>query len=123
MASMQKEVEKKISGGANGFVFELLGNNSVRNEQYDSTKSLPFKSFGKFNHGGKIVISPEDALRRTVCFILPVLHPTTNKPCVIVPPLLRYLFGHWCNDAGHCTDASVQDFDSSNLRISSKYVQ
>jgi hypothetical protein len=37
------------------FVFDLLGNSSVRFEQFDGTTSLPFKINGKFHLAGKIV--------------------------------------------------------------------
>jgi hypothetical protein len=86
------------------FVFDLFGNSSVRFEQFDGTTSLPFRSNGKYHLGGKVVVTPPEIFRRVVENVLPVLKAKGSKPCLILPPLPRYLFAGCCSDRGHCSN-------------------
>jgi hypothetical protein len=88
-----------------GLVFDILGNSSVRYEQFDGTTSLPFNSDGKYHLGGKVVITPTDVFKKVVSNVLPIFKAKGKKPCVIVPPLPRYLFSRCCRDKNHCTNA------------------
>jgi lysophospholipase L1-like esterase len=92
------------------FVFDLLGNSSIRFEQADGTTALPFKSNGRYHLGGDVVVTPPDIFTELVKRIIPLLKATGNKPSVIIPPLPRYLFARCCNDTEHCTNAAVPDF-------------
>jgi hypothetical protein len=88
-----------------GFVFDILGNSSVRYEQFDGTTSLPFRSDGKYHLGGRVVITPPDVLKKIVNNVVPIFRAKGKKPCVIIPPLPRYLFLRCCSEENHCTNA------------------
>jgi hypothetical protein len=88
------------------YVFDLLGNSSVRFEQADGTTALPFKSNGRYHLGGDVVVTPPDIFSEVVKKVIPLLKSIGNKPSVIIPPLPRYLFARCCNDTDHCTNAS-----------------
>jgi hypothetical protein len=62
---MVSTVEEAAKNSA-AFVFDLLGNGSVRFEQFDGTTSLPFKSNGKFNLAGKVVVTPPEIFKKVV---------------------------------------------------------
>jgi hypothetical protein len=51
------QTQKNVQDGAAAFVFDILGNTSVRFEQFDGSTALPYKSDGRFYLGGKTVIS------------------------------------------------------------------
>ncbi len=90
-----KKLEDAIRAKANeneAFVFDLLGNSSVRFEQEDGTTALPFKSNGRFHLGGNVVVTPPDTFKGVVNKVLPIISAKGNKPCVIITPLPRYLF-------------------------------
>jgi hypothetical protein len=89
------EVEAAAPATA-AFVFDLLGNSSVRFEQYDGTMALPFKSNGKFHLGGKIVTTPMAVFRQIIDSVIPIIKAKGAKPAVIIPPLPRYLFSRCC---------------------------
>jgi hypothetical protein len=111
----KKIVEESVSNGAAGFVFDLLGNSSVRFEQIDGSTSLPFKAQGKFHLGGKIVVSPPEIFRKSVEAIKPILLAAKGTPSVIVPPLPRYIFATCCNDDSHCINAWDEPFREETL--------
>jgi hypothetical protein len=67
---MQQEIEDKTNDST-AFVFDLLGNSSLRFEQFDETTALPFKSTGQFHFGGRVVITPPDVFKRLVDNIVP----------------------------------------------------
>ncbi len=46
---------------------------------------------------------------------MPVLRAAKGRPCVIIPPLPRYLFARCCDDAGHCTNFDQSDFAQNLL--------
>ncbi len=46
---------------------------------------------------------------------MPILWATNGKPCVIIPPLPRYLFACCCDDTGHCTNFDQSDFAQNLL--------
>jgi lysophospholipase L1-like esterase len=104
-------VEEKAKNSV-AFVFDLLGNSSVRFEQFDGTTSLPFKINGKYHLAGKVVITPSEIFKKTVQVIAPIIQAKGSKPCIIVPPLPRYLFARCCSDGGHCTNANDADYKS-----------
>jgi hypothetical protein len=97
------------------FVFDLLGNSSVRFEQYDGTTALPFKINGKFHLGGKIVTTPLAVFRQIIDSFMPIIKAKGVKPAVIIPPLPRYLFTRCCSDADHCTNANEENFSAKLL--------
>jgi hypothetical protein len=92
------------------FVFDLLGNSSVRFEQIDGSTSLPFKSQGKFHLGGNVVVSPADIFKKSITAVIPILLEKKEIPCVVVPPIPRYMFSRCCNDPAHCTNANQSDY-------------
>jgi hypothetical protein len=97
------------------FVFDIFGNGSVRFEQFDGTYSLPFKSHGTYHLGGKVVTTPPTTFKKLVENVLPVLKAKGDKPCIVIPPLPRYLFSRCCSDKGHCTNAADPEFPSEML--------
>ncbi len=108
---MAATVEEKATNSA-AFVFDLLGNSSVRFEQFDGTTSLPFKSNGKYHLAGKVVTTPPEIFKKVVQKIPPIIQAKGNKPCIVMPPLPRYLFAGCCSDSGHCTNANDSDYQS-----------
>jgi hypothetical protein len=108
-------MEKK-SHEVKAFVFDLLGNSSVRFEQFDGTASLPYKSEGKFHLGGKIVITPLDTFKRIVENVLPIIRAKGTKPAVIIPPLPRHLFARCCSDPDHCNNVGETSFQKDLLQ-------
>ncbi len=97
------------------FVFDLLGNSSIRFEQFDGTSSLPFFSNGKHHLGGRVLVTPPDVFKKLVENVIPVIKEKGDKPCVILPPLPRYLFASCCNDPGHCSNRRESNFHSNLL--------
>jgi hypothetical protein len=61
VANLASEVQHKCKS-TTAFVFNILGNGSVRFEQYDGTYALPFKSQGSYHLGGKVVTTPPPPL-------------------------------------------------------------
>jgi hypothetical protein len=105
-----REQLETIATDSVGIVFDLLGNSSVRYEQFDGTTALPFKSNGRFHFGGKVVTTPSDIFKKVVENVIPIFKTKGNTPCVIIPPLPRYLFSRCCNDESHCTNAKEENF-------------
>jgi hypothetical protein len=113
-----KKLEDAISEKASeteAFVFDLLGNSSIRFEQEDGTTALPFKSNGRFHLGGSVVVTPPDTFKGVVNKVFRIISSKGNKPCVIIPPLPRYLFARCCNDPDHCTNATDTNFSRKLL--------
>jgi hypothetical protein len=115
IARLAAVVENRVKEGAKAFVFDLLGNSSVRYEQFDGTTSLPYKSEGKFHFAGDIVVSPDKIYQKTVESIVPILTARQSVPCVIIPPLPRYLFAKCCSDTSHCTNWNSDGFPAETL--------
>jgi hypothetical protein len=63
------------------FIFDFLGNTSVRYEQFDGSTSLLLKSQGKFHLGGDVVVCSTDLFQKTVMAILPILREKGDAPC------------------------------------------
>ncbi len=110
IARLVAEVKQRVKDGAKAFVFDLLGNSSVRYEQFDGTTSLPYKSEGKFHLAGNVVISPDNIFQKTVESIVPILNARQTVPSVIIPLLPRYLFARCCGDSSHCTNWNTDNF-------------
>jgi lysophospholipase L1-like esterase len=110
IVAMRDNVRAHAAQHANAFVFDLLGNSSVRFEQFDGSTSLPFKSQGRFHLGGKVIASPPDIFKKTISAIIPILLEKKDTPCVVVPPIPRYLFSRCCSDSRHCTNANEADY-------------
>jgi hypothetical protein len=87
----------------------------VRFEQFDGTTALPYKSNGKYHLAGKVVVTPTEIFRKVVQGITPIIHAKGNKPCIVLPPLPRYLFAQCCNDSSHCTNAKDADFQATMM--------
>ncbi len=115
IAGLCAEVEKGVKEGAKAFVFDLLGNSAIRYEQYDSTASLPYKSQGRFHLQGNVVISPPVVFQKTIDSIVPILTARQQVPCLIIPPIPRYLFARCCDDPAHCTNWNVDSFPAELL--------
>ncbi len=115
VTTLKDGVGKQLTQNARGFVFDLFGNTSVRFEQFDSSTALPYNSNGKYHLGGEVVVSPPDVFRKTVETILTILVAKGEAPCVIVPPIPRYLFSRCCDDPGHCTNANNADYSEKLL--------
>ncbi len=78
----------------------------MRYEQFDGTTLLPLRSDGKYHLGGKVVITTPEVFKRVVNNVAPIFKAKGNKPCVIVPPLPRYLFSRCCGEVNHCTNVT-----------------
>jgi hypothetical protein len=115
IVAVRDNVRVHVAQHVSAFVFDLLGNSLVRFEQFDGSLSLPYKSQGKFHLGGKVVVSPPDVFKKTVSAIIPILLEKKDIPCIVVPPLPRYLFSRCCNDPSHCTNADEVDFRETML--------
>jgi hypothetical protein len=63
----------------------------------------------------EVTSTPIGTLKKVIEHVLPILKAKGNKPCIIVPPLPRYLFLRCCNDKGHCTNANENDFPEKLL--------
>jgi hypothetical protein len=107
--NMISSVESKAADSA-AFVFYLFGNSSVRFEQFDGTCALPFKSNGKFHLAGKVIVTPSETFKKIVENTVSIIKAAGHKPCVILPPLPRYLFARCCSDENHCTNANDKEF-------------
>jgi hypothetical protein len=103
---------RKNAPDTDAFIFDLLGNSSVRFEQFDGTSSLPFFSNGKHHLGGKVVTTPPDIFKNLVENVIPIIKEKGSKPCVVLPPLPRYLFAGCCNDPGHCSNRRENNFQT-----------
>jgi hypothetical protein len=112
---LKESVLKQKSQNVTAFVFDLFGNTSVRFEQFDGSTALPFKSHGKYHLGGDVVVSPQDVFKKTVEAILPILLAKGDTPCVLIPPIPRYLLSRCCDDIGHCTDAKKDTYQENLL--------
>jgi hypothetical protein len=112
---LKESVLKQKAQNVSAFVFDLFGNTSVRFEQFDGSTALPFKSHGKYHLGGDVVVSPQDVFKKTVDAILPILSAKGDTPCVLIPPLPRYLFASCCDDLSHCTNAKNDKYQENLL--------
>jgi hypothetical protein len=56
------------------------------------------------------VVTPTEIFRKVVQAITPIIQAKGNKPCIVLPPLPRYLFARCCSDSNHCTNAKDPDF-------------
>ncbi len=106
-------IVKELAPTASMFVFDLLGNSSIRFEQVDGTTALPFRSNGKYHLGGKVVTAPADIFRRVVENVIPVIKEKGSKPCVIIPPLPWYLFARCCSNTEHCINMHEKDYQGT----------
>ncbi len=79
------------------------------------TTAMPFKSNGCFHLGGNVVVAPPVIFKEVINKVLPILAAKGDKPCVIIPPLPRFLFARCCNDPDHCTSATDKDFSETML--------
>jgi hypothetical protein len=111
---MVSVVEEKSKSSA-AFVFDLFGNSSVRFEQFDGTTALPYKSNGKYHLAGKAVVTPTETFKKVVQAIAPIILAKGTKPCIVLPPLPRYLFAQCCSDKSHCTNAKDAEFPATMM--------
>jgi lysophospholipase L1-like esterase len=109
-------IVKSLAPTATMFVFDLFGNSSIRFEQFDGTTALPFRMNGKYHLGGKIVTAPAEIFKRVIENVIPVIREKGNKPCVIIPPLPRYLFARCCSSPDHCTNMHEKNFQETLMR-------
>jgi hypothetical protein len=114
IAKMQRTIGSDTSLGS-AYVFDLLGNSSLRYEQFDGTTALPFKMGGRFHFGGKVVTTPPEIFKKTVESIVPIIMKKGGNPGVIIPPLPRGLFSRCCKDDGHCTNVNDENFAAELL--------
>jgi hypothetical protein len=115
ISDLKAKIAGHFSQNVTGFVFDLFGNTSVRFEQFDGSTALPYKSNGKYHLGGDVVVSPQTVFSKTVESILPIFSAKGNKPCVVIPPIPRYLFSRCCDDNSHCTNANGDRYQENLL--------
>ncbi len=65
--------------------------------------------------GGSRAISRGAAPGRWPPGVLPIFKAKGQNACIIIPPLARYIFSRYCNDASHCTNADEKDFPEKLL--------
>jgi hypothetical protein len=46
---------------------------------------------------------------------MPILWAKKDTPCVIIPPIPRYLFARCCGDTSHCTNAGDPGYSTHLL--------
>jgi hypothetical protein len=44
-----------------------------------------------------------------------ILQAPGNTPCVVIPPMPRFLFVRCCSDTSHCTNANEQNYEETLL--------
>jgi hypothetical protein len=57
-----------------------------------------------------VVTTPNDIFKKVVENVILIFKTKGNRPCVIIPPLPRYLFSRCCNDESHCINAKEENF-------------
>jgi hypothetical protein len=98
------EVRKMTEQGCSAIVLDLYGNSSVHFTQFDGTTALPFKSGGSFHLNGEVVACPITILKNIVKSTIPIFDAVGKTPCIVIPPLPRYIFASCCNDPEHCAN-------------------
>jgi hypothetical protein len=119
ITKLQQDIDNRAKDST-AFVFDRLGNSSLRFEQYVWTTSFPFKSNGHYNCGGRVVITPPDVFKKLVENIVPVIKKKGNRPCVIMPPLPRGLSSRCCNNDNRCSNANDKDYQ---VRLLSGFIK
>jgi hypothetical protein len=59
------------------------------------------------------VTAPADIFRRVVENVIPVIKEKGSKPCLIIPPLPRYLFARCCSNTEHCINMHEKDYQET----------
>jgi hypothetical protein len=94
------------------FVFDLFGNIGTRYEQFDGSTAHPFQSLDISIWMERLSLRPFQNNRQpTPSF----MQNRTPAPCVVIPPMSRWLFTRCCNDPSQCTKAGAEDFEQHLL--------
>ncbi len=104
IAEMSSGVRAMMEQGCSAVIFYLYRNSSVRFTQFDGTTALPFKSGGRFHLNGDVVACPVMTFKGIVKSTIPILNAAGNTPCIVIPPLPKYIFAGCCSDPDHCVN-------------------
>jgi hypothetical protein len=115
IAEMSDGVRTAAVQGCSAVVLDLYGNSSVRFTQFDGTTALPYKSGGRFHLNGDVVACPVATFKNIVKSTLPIFNAAGATPCIVVPPLPRYVFAGCCNDTGHCANLKNPEYKEKML--------
>jgi hypothetical protein len=115
VAMLAEKIKAAASNGLNGIVLDLFGNIALRFEQFDGSSALPYKSTGTFHLCGKVVCCSVEQFRKIVISVSPIIRARRSIPCVVIPPMPRFLFVRCCSDTGHCTNANEQKYKETLL--------
>ena len=106
-----EELQSKLSDTGvepgTAVVFDILGNFTFRYEQEDGGMSLPVLIQGVHHLFGKVGVCTDDMMKRVVAKLVPVLGKLSSVPCVVLPPLPRYLKGGCCMEKTHANNAGI----------------
>jgi hypothetical protein len=106
ITKLKTKVEEIKTDSNTVFVFDLFGNSAYRFEQFDGTKSLPFRTNNKFHLAGNVVTCALPTFKKLVDGVLPIIAGKRDAVGLIVPPLPRYLFAGCCDQKEHCQNIS-----------------
>ena len=96
-------------------VFDLFGNFTYRFEQEDGGLSLPVPIHGVHHMFGKVDVCTDKMFKEVISKLVPVLSQLSSVPCVVMPPVPRYLKGGCCEDRSHATNAGKSGEDTIML--------
>ena len=82
-------------------VFDLFGNFTYRFEQEDGGMALPICLSGGHHMLGRIGVCSDSTFVGLVSKIAESLSTVKNSPCVVLPPIPRYISGGCCSDTNH----------------------
>jgi hypothetical protein len=112
---LAEKIKATAIKGLKGIVLDLFGNIVLRFEQFDGSTALPYKSNGSFHLGGKVVCCNTEQFKKIVVSVSPIFQARGNIPCVVMPPMPRFLFVRCCSDTSHCTNANEQNYKETLL--------
>ena len=94
-------------------VFDIFGNFTYRYEQDDGGMSLPVPIQSVHHMFGKVGVCTDDMFKRVVTKLVSVLGQLSPVPCVVLPPIPRYLTGGCCDDSTHASNVGKTGEDSA----------
>ena len=97
------------------FVFDILGNFTYRYEQEDGGMLLPVPIQGVHHMFGKVGICTDEMFKGVVTKLVSVLGQLSPVPCVVLPPVPRFLTG-CCGDRTHASNAGKTGEDSAMVK-------
>ena len=97
------------------FVFDILRNFTYRYEQEDRVMLLPVPIQGVHHMFGKVGICTDEMFKGVVTKLVSVLGQLSPVPCVVLPPVPRFLTG-CCGDRTHASNAGKTGEDSAMVK-------